>query len=157
VRGSHDFYAETHRGEDQCHALLRDYLELQRSYFGYGRFEILGHLGYPLRYMARDGFFPDLSRHTDLLAALFGDLIRHDAALEVNTSPLYGPLGQTNPDETVLRLYYDLGGRLVTLGSDAHRPGQIGRGLPETHAMLKNIGFTHQAVYRKRARRLEAL
>ena len=50
----------------------------------------------------------------------------------------------------VLKRYRELGGELVTLGSDAHKSADVGKGLEEGGAALRECGFTHYAVYRQR-------
>lgn len=157
VKHSRDFYWVKYTDETQCHEFLRDYFEQNRALFAYGTFDIIGHIGYPLRYMARDGWIPSLKPHTQAIEKLFDDIIRHEVALEVNTSAMFGKLGVSNPDEEMLRLYYDRGGRLVTLGTDSHNAEHIGRGIRQTAEILKTIGFAHVTLFRNRERRLMPL
>ena len=152
--GAKDFYFMEYKSEAQCRALLRAYLDEHRAFFDCGAFDVLCHLGYPLRYMAAQGFFPSLTDHEPLLRRLFDLMVRHEVALEVNTKSQFGPLGAPNADEAMLRLYYDCGGRLVTIGTDAHAVAEVGRGLADAQRLLKKVGFTHQALFQKRRRRL---
>lgn len=63
--------------------------------------------------------------------------------LEVNTSGLYSPLGETLPGKAFLKTYYEFGGENVCAGSDAHSCKEAGRGIQEAHALLKETGFKY--------------
>ena len=75
-------------------------------------------------------------------------LVKYNIALEVNTAGLKKHLGFANPQPEVLRRYRELGGTLITVGSDAHRTGFIGYGFEETAKLLKSIGFSHVVYYK---------
>lgn len=61
--------------------------------------------------------------------------------IEVNSSGLFAPYGQTLPGTNFLEMYYAAGGRKISLGSDAHSPSNVLRGFEEATQMLKIIGF----------------
>ena len=77
-------------------------------------------------------------------------VIKNDKAIEVNTSGLRQVIGRTLPGEDVIRRFKALGGKYVTLGSDAHRWGDIGSGIEDGLRLLGACGFTHFTVYEKR-------
>ena len=89
--------------------------------------------GYPLTSDIFDSEFKD--RINDILDTI----IRRGIALEVNSKGFEG--GRLMPDRYVIEEYFRKGGRLITLGSDAHRGVDIGRGFKETARMLREIGF----------------
>ena len=106
---------------------------------------------YPLRYIVEDHGIPvELTRHREQIDGVFRALIRAEKALEVNTSGLRQKIGRTLPDLPLLARYHELGGRLVTLGSDAHRAEDLGKGVDEGMELLKQAGFREFAVYEKR-------
>ena len=107
--------------------------------------------------MRAQGFSPSLSEHTSLLHRLFDRLIRQEMALELGTKSLYIPPSVWDEEEALLRIYYDRGGRLVTIGSDAHKAAQVGCGVREAQTLLRQIGFTHQTLFSRRQRRLQPL
>ncbi len=108
----------------------------------------LAHLTYPCRYFSRDGRSFDPMRHRASLERLFDGMIARDVALEVNFSPLRSGTGFTMPDEQILRLYRSLGGDRITLGSDAHCPADVARGIDDAAALLRRCGFTYVTTYR---------
>ncbi|HIU32209.1 MAG TPA: histidinol-phosphatase HisJ family protein [Candidatus Caccousia avistercoris] len=128
-------------------AYFAEELELARE----ADFDTLAHLTYPLRYIVGDYGIPiDVSRYAGAIDEIFRTLVRREKALEVNTSGLRQKIGCLLPERDMLLRYRELGGRLVTLGSDAHKSADVGKGLEEGGAALRECGFTHYAVYRQR-------
>lgn len=50
----------------------------------------------------------------------------------------------------LLELYRDCGGELITLGSDAHRPEDVGKGIAQAQELLRTVGFRYFTVYHRR-------
>ena len=75
-------------------------------------------------------------------------LISHQIALEVNTAGLR-MLGFTNPHPDVIRRYREMGGELITVGSDGHVPEYLGYGFDRLPELLSDCGFDSYTVFRK--------
>ena len=121
------------------------------NYTNQGILDVITHITYPLRYI--EGKYHrkvELSLYDDLIDELFRTIIEKDLALEVNSSGLRQEIGRPLPDEPYLRRYYDLGGRKLSFGSDAHRAEDLGKGIPECRQMAKRIGFTETVTFRNR-------
>lgn len=146
VRGEEDYYFWDFADRDITRELTR-YFDEVRETVAFGGFHALAHLTYPLRYMPPQRRPRDLSPWQQQINALFDDLIARGIALEVNTAGLRNGFGATQPDEALLRQYYDRGGRLVTVGSDAHHPEDMGAGLRDAYALLRRVGFDTVAVF----------
>lgn len=103
--------------------------------------DTVAHLTYPLRYMARCGRNVDLPSFTEEFRTLFSVMREHGCALELNMKAIW--LGAESPETEMflLRLFRACGGEEVTIGSDAHRPEEIGRGIADGCAMLREAGF----------------
>ena len=100
-------------------------------------YDSLAHINYPLRYIRRDGIDLSLADWEDRVRAIFTEVAKTDHALEVNTRhgrdlSVWPPL---------LRWFRECGGRLVTVGSDAHRPEDVATGIPEALELLNAAGF----------------
>ena len=152
LRKKEDFYYMKYEPEKMAdiHELLEKYWAEELEMIGLGCFDALGHLTYPLRYMETAlGHEVDLTPHREAIDAIFEALIRADKALEINTSGLRQGLGKTFPDLPLVKRYRELGGRLVTLGSDAHRTADLGAGIPEGMELLREAGFKEVTVYEK--------
>ena len=105
----------------------------------------LGHMTYMHRYVARSGKKLDLKPYYEKITAIYDQLIHRDVALEINVSSLWKGLGMPMPSMELLKLYKDCGGKLVTIGSDAHAPENLGKAIRKGYAILETVGF-HEVV-----------
>ncbi|MDR1700118.1 MAG: histidinol-phosphatase HisJ family protein, partial [Lachnoclostridium sp.] len=97
-------------------------------------FDSLGHLDYIIRYIPSKIYIYYIKEFGDIIDAILFTCIKKDIALEVNTSA-YHRLNNNNPhpNKDVLKRYHELGGELLTIGSDAHLPEQLGSHFTECH------------------------
>lgn len=144
--GGVDFYFLHYATEDDCHRVLKSYFDCMEALAAMDCYDVLGHIIYPLRYMnGRDGNHVSLECYYPQLRRIFSTVIAKGKGIEVNTCR-----GETVEDwREVLALYRDCGGKFVTLGSDAHEPEDVGKGIPQAAALAKEYGFD-LAVYEKR-------
>ena len=113
--------------------------------------DVLTHLTMPLKYL--NGRFHrnmTLERQAEQIELILKEIIKRDIALEINTSGAETEWGQLMPDKELLTLYYSLGGRRITLGSDAHQTDFLGKGLEIGARTAKEVGFTHYCYYENR-------
>lgn len=145
--GGSDFYYVDYRSPADCYAALDDYFASMARLAPLPLYDSLGHIIYPLRYMTmRDGQPVSLDRYTEQLRAILRDAAETGHAVELNT---YN--GRTVADwAPVLRLYREVGGELVTVGSDAHVPGNVAQGVREAYDLLSALGFRYVTTYEKR-------
>lgn len=146
--GGEDFYYGKYTSSGACRAALDDYFASMEALAPLDeRYDVLGHIIYPLRYMARDGRTDiSLAPYRDRLRAILRTVVEHGRGIEVNTW-----CGRSVADwRETLSLYRECGGELVTVGSDAHAPANVGKGLREAQALLRETGFRYQAAYRRR-------
>lgn len=129
--------------------ILSEYLKELLEVVEWGRFDSLAHITYPLRYIFPAGSHPNYHNQQELLEQVLAELIKKDKALEMNTSRLWRTDGVVLPDLEVFKLYKQMGGRLVTLGSDAHCTDDLGKGIDMGLDLLKEAGFSEFAVYER--------
>ncbi|MCI8623275.1 MAG: histidinol-phosphatase HisJ family protein [Provencibacterium sp.] len=121
----------------------------------WGQFDVLAHLTYPLRYMeGRDGAPCSLEPHREIMDEILRALARSGKGLELNVSSLYGEYGRTCPTRETIQRFRELGGEIVTIGSDSHRADRIGQGIAEGMEILSACGFEYFAFYKRRAPRM---
>lgn len=112
-------------------------------------FDAFGHLDYVLRYRTRpmEGY-PDVV--FDLIDAVLEELIKKGKALEVNSAGIRKGLGFPNPHAAVIRRYLEKGGRMITVGSDAHAAKDLGADFSVLKALLLSCGVRETVSFRKR-------
>lgn len=145
--GALDFYYVEYSSRADCGRALDDYFNSLDKLVKTDYYDVLGHIIYPLRYMHGLGSMdPYYDRIHDLLRAA----AERGRGIEVNTYR-----GNTVEEwRPVLERWKDVGGELVTVGSDAHRPEHVGLGVQETYGLLRDAGFRYVAVYEKRKPKL---
>ena len=113
-------------------------------------FDTIGHLDYVKKYLV--GHVPPsaFAARPDVYEPLLHALVETGTALEVNSSGLRQPPGETYPAPPIVELFRSLGGVRVTAGSDAHRAGSFAYGLGHAYAALAAAGFEELA-FRRRA------
>lgn len=137
--------------EEKLQRFMGDYFKKVLHMAEKADFDILAHLTCPLRYI-NGKYHRNLSvdSHQELIFEILRTVIRREKALEVNTSGLHSFYGDLLPGRELLGQYYALGGRLITLGGDAHTAPQVASGFDETTSLLKEIGFQGYYYYDQR-------
>jgi len=142
-----DFYYSRFETEQDCRFVLDDYFDSLEKVARSPYYDVLGHVIYPLRYMnGRAGHHITLDPWLDPLDALLRTVIETGHAIEINTH------GGREIEEwrLILERYHALGGEYITLGSDAHRPNHVGKGIRQTIDLLCETGFRWLTLYRQR-------
>ena len=75
-------------------------------------------------------------------------LIEKGKGIEINTGGYKAGLSEPNPCHDVLRRYKELGGEIITLGSDAHAVRRLCEGFEQTRQLLLSSGMKYLAIYR---------
>ena len=135
--------------EDEEEALLGigDYLGLVRQTAEWGQFDVLGHLTLPLRYLNENqGFRLSFDPFGAEVEGILRAVVQKGRGIELNTNRGNTPL----PDEKWLRMYRDLGGEIITLGTDAHTPEFAGCAVRERQELLRRCGFTRFCTVERR-------
>lgn len=111
--------------------------------------QTLGHLDYVVRYGLEKAKAYSYKKFSDEIDAVLRCLVEKGIALEVNTAGLR-MLSFTNPHPDVIRRYRELGGEMITIGSDGHTPDVLGYGFDMLPELLKSCGFQYYTVFREK-------
>lgn len=111
-------------------------------------FDSLAHLTYPLRYIKTTiGSVPSLEPYQNKIDEVYKILIKNNKALEINVSGFFKGLGTSLPDENQIKRFKELGGQYVTIGTDAHECGFVGKGIETGIALAKKCGFKYYTIF----------
>ena len=106
----------------------------------WGRCSVLGHLTLPLRYINENlGEHMTFQSHMAQVEDIFRTIIPKGLGIECNTNRGNTPL----PAGDILRLYREMGGDVITLGSDAHSRDMVGCAILERQQLLRDCGFRY--------------
>ena len=118
-------------------AYYQEILDVMRQFKHYS---VLAHLDLIVRY-DKNGAYP-FREVRELIAEILTQAIADGKGIEVNTSSWHYGLADTQPSRDILRLYRDLGGRIITIGSDGHTTRYLGDHIKEAQKILRETGFT---------------
>lgn len=133
--------------------VVEPYFDEVESAIRSGLFDTIGHLDYVKKYLVP--WFPPeaFAAAPELYERLLRPLAGSGIALEVNTSGLRQPPRETYPAPWAVARYRELGGRLITVGSDAHAPTQFAFALERACRVLAEAGF-EQLAFRRGGKRV---
>ncbi len=116
----------------------------------FDNFDVYGHLDYAIRYAKQKDHDYHYEKYREILDEILKTLIRMDKGIEINTAGLRKGLCSTNPSEEIIKHYKEYGGKIITVGSDAHSPGDIGAGFERASQILKKCGFKEYYIFEQR-------
>ncbi len=112
------------------------YKEIYQTMQIFHHYSCLAHLDLLARY-DENGIYP-FENEKDIIAEILKYAIRDGKGIEINTSSWKYGLKDTQPSRAILKLYKDLGGKIITVGSDAHETKYLASHIKDAYAILKN-------------------
>lgn len=146
-QGADPYYPSFFEGKDTkacCRAYFEEILSNIKAFTG---FNVYGHLDYIARYIPANAAPYICTDYQDITDEILKHLIENEKGIECNTSGLRKSLNATNPAPEIIKRYRELGGELITIGSDAHTPGDIGAGFSAAAAILLDCGFRYYTTF----------
>lgn len=113
----------------------------------YKNYSVLGHLDMIKRYDLY-GSYPD-ENIMDLVDKILRQVIADGKGIEVNTSCFRYGLKDLTPSRAILRKFLQLGGKILTIGSDSHETGHLAEHFTETKEALRELGFKQFCTFEK--------
>lgn len=151
LRGGEDFYFMKNLSMDEAKSLLKQYFDEIIIMLQWGNFDVLAHLTYPLRYFySQSDLEIDLSEFDDQINQILKLTIEKGIALEINTAALRQPLNKLSPEISLIKRYKEMGGRYVTVGSDAHYAEHLAADIDKACDAALEAGFECITFFQKR-------
>lgn len=122
--------------EEYNRAYYQEILDVIREYKDYS---VLGHLDLIKRY-DKAGEYP-LEGVKDIVIEILAQVIKDGKGIEVNTSSFRYALSDLTPSRDIIKLYKELGGKIITIGSDSHKEVDFGYRVLNIKEELKELGF----------------
>ena len=149
LKGEKGFLSREYSSDGECRTLFARYLDELLAAAEETDYDSLAHMDYPLRYFyAKRGLLLRLEDYPREVEEILRAVIRRGKALELNTATLRKgyPFLMTE----TLRRFREMGGTLVTVGSDAHAPEDIAFAFDRAEAALREAGFSSYTIYQNR-------
>ena len=113
----------------------------------YQNYSVLGHMDLITRY-DKNGIYP-FEKAMPIISEILRIVIENGKGIELNTSYHRYGLEDSTPSVNILKRYRELGGDIITIGSDSHSPGQLGTYIEDARRLLKSLGFRYFCTYDK--------
>lgn len=113
-------------------------------------FDVYGHLDYIVRYGPTKNTHYSYKKYADIIDTILLLIIENNKGIEINTGGFKYGLGDANPCTDIIKRYRELGGEIITIGSDAHFTEYIGYEFDKASTILKSCGFQYYTVFEKR-------
>lgn len=112
-------------------------------------YSVLGHLDLLKRYDEKDGYNPFVE-NKEIITKILKYIIADGKGIELNTSTKKYHLDDLMPSRDILRLYLELGGEILTIGSDSHCKKDLTNShIEELKQELREIGFKKFCTFEK--------
>jgi len=130
-------------------AFLRYLKEILFSLENFDNFDVIGHIGYVRRYCPYEDKSLAHKDFSDILDIILKLAISKGKGIEINTSG-FRSLGTPIPDFDIIKRYHELGGEIITTGSDAHLTEHIAYSFDTIKKALADMGFKYTTYFEKR-------
>ncbi len=147
IKGQDPYYQEFFEGRSDAKAYEETFAETYENIQNVEDFDVLGHLDYVTRYGRRQAEEYSYLRFSDIIDQILRYLIEHGKGIEINTAGLKYGLPYAHPHADVLKRYRELGGEILTVGSDAHKPEHVAYDFQKVPEILQSCGFRYYTTF----------
>lgn len=138
------------RGKTREEAQEKYFLEILNNVQSTDKFSVVGHLDFISRYggVGKKGFI-DYILYQEVIDEIFKVLISKNKGIEINTSGIRYLENRFYPCDDLVKRYFQLGGEIVTVGSDSHKASDIGKDFKKAYDFLESIGVKYISSFDK--------
>ncbi len=130
--------------------ILRYYENVLECLAAYTDFDVFGHIDYVVRYGPTQDQNYSYQTYKEIIDEILTILISKNIGLELNTAGLKYGLSFAHPQMDVLKRYRELGGEIITVGSDGHKPEHLAYDFHKVPAILEEAGFKYYTIFEGR-------
>ncbi len=144
------YYPEFYEGRTESAAYQSYFEELLSCVQNYHYYDVVGHIDYVVRYGPNQNQYYSYAKYADVLDEILKTVIQDGKGIEVNSAGFRKGLSAPNPCPDILRRYRELGGEIITVGSDAHSPDCVAQDFDKVEILLQQCGFRYYSEFQKR-------
>ena len=148
--GKDPYYPAFYEGRSEEEAYTEYFESILANVKKFSNYDVYGHLDYVVRYGPNMDRNYSYSKYQDVLDSILKTIIENGKGIEINTGGVEKGLKELHPCTDILKRYRELGGEIITIGSDAHDPNHIAAYFDRAEAVLKECGFKYYTIFEKR-------
>ena len=157
VHGKDPYYPDFYQNKAEDEAYAEYFSSILENIAVFDDFDVYGHLDYITRYAPDKAYQFDYIKHSEIIDCILKEIIHTGHGIEINTSPLNKGLSQANPCPEIVKRYRELGGKIITIGSDAHTAVNVGGHFDAARDILLSSGFKYYTVFTGRKKEMRGL
>lgn len=150
VNGADPYYPAFYKGRSEKDCYLEYFQSILQNLEAFSDFDVYGHIDYIVRYGPNKNRFYSYEKYKDILDEILKSILSHHIGLELNTAGYKYGLNAPNPHPDILKRYRELGGEILTVGSDGHAPEHLAYAFDKVRDVLLECGFRYYTVFRNR-------
>ena len=144
------YYPQYWHGKKEADSIRAYFDTILANLSVFESFDIYGHLDYVVRYAPSGIRTYSYEDYSEQLDAILSAIIKLGKGIELNTSGYRAIKTEPNPQHEVLTRYRELGGTIITIGSDAHSHARLGSDFSRAEKLLLSLGYDSYTVYENR-------
>lgn len=156
------YYPQYWEGRSERDGIRRYYETTLENIRNHSDFDVYGHIDYIVRYTPtqqenrRRGIIDETYLQTccqesaEIIDELLRLLLEQGKGIELNTGGFKYGMGHPHPQEKILRRYRELGGEIITIGSDGHEPAHLAYAFDRVPDILRSCGFRYYTEFHNR-------
>lgn len=137
-------------GLTQKESYTKYFKEVLENVKQYDEFDVYGHIDYIVRYGGYENKTIKYSDYQEILDEILTNIIQKGKGIEINTSGYRYGLLEPHPNREILTRYKQLGGEIITIGSDAHKVEDMCANFEKAMELLKQIGYKNYTIFENR-------
>jgi histidinol-phosphatase (PHP family) len=134
----------------------RYFNEMLNVFKNYHDYDVVAHIDLIRRYFL-EAHDHKLGRSEEVLRQLFTHIINDGKGIEINTGGLFYKSNNVNPTLDILKLYKEMGGTIITVGSDSHIAERVLSNYEKAMDYLRSAGFEYVTTFEKRKKTLHKI
>ena len=150
VNGRDPYYPDFFNGRDETKCYQEYFDSIVENLKVYSEMDVYGHIDYIVRYGPDKNKYYSYAKYREVLDEILRILVDKGIGLELNMSGFKYGLGQPNPHPDILKRYRQLGGEIITVGSDGHCPEHLAFEFAKVKNILSDCGIRYYTVYHGR-------
>ncbi len=150
VHGRDPYYSSFYNDRTEDEAYLEYFESILENLKCFSDVDVYGHIDYVVRYGPNSNQFYSYGKFSDVIDEILKTVIQKGLGIECNTGGIKYGLGHPNPCEEILARYCQLGGEILTIGSDAHTPQHVAYAFDQIPELLKSCGFRYYTIFKNR-------
>jgi len=150
VHGMDPYFPEFYEKRTEKEAYQEYFESILENLKAFSDFDVYGHIDYVVRYGPTKNENYIWQDYQDIIDDILKDIISKGKGIELNTGGFKYGLGHPNPCEDIIKRYRQLGGEIITIGADAHKPEHVAYDFFKVENILKDCGFSYYTVFKER-------